>query len=373
MSAYLQILSGVPDAQRVPLRPGRFTLGRGDQAHIQIFSHQISRIHAELVIGEDGSATVLDRGSANGTAVNGKFISTAALSDGDKIMLGEVVIEYRAGTAPVAQDAAAAPIRPQPFAPRPSAYVAATKVIADRLRPRALWPLFTLLFSISFLALALASGFSYKRLVEAKLTQESVSRAHDLVRYLAEKNREDLRLGNELLLDVDTVLKERGVKQAYLINAKGRIVAPVAKMNKADNDPFTLEALTQNSDQKIVPVFNPAAGAYTFVHPVRSYDEKKGTYETIGAAKIVFSARDAIGELPELTRLLTLLIVAALLMSLLLGWILSRTLADPLARLAERIHQWRSGQVPRKEDAPFKEYAPLYDAVQRAIEESDPS
>ena len=372
MNYHLHILSGVPDPQKIPLRPGRFLIGRGDQAHIQIFSHQISRAHAELVVDETG-VTILDRGSANGTAVNGKFVSSAALKPGDKIMLGEIVIEL--GVQDGASDALAssAPIRPQPFAPRPSAYVAATKVIADRLRPRSLWPLFTALFSLSFLALAIVSGVSYKSLVQNRLTQESLARAHDLVRYLAEKNREDLRLGNELLLDVDTVLKEKGVKQAILVNAKGRIVAPVSKLNKTDNDPFTLEALTQNSDQKILPIYNPSLRTYTFVHPVRTYDEKTGTYETIGAAKIVFSARDAVGDMPELTRLFMLLVTAAILLALLLGWVMARTLTTPLTRLTERIHQWRSGQIPGKDEPPFKEYAPLYDAVQRAIEESDPS
>jgi len=363
----LQILSGTQDRQTVSLKPGRYTIGRGDQAHIQIFSHQISRIHAEVIVEED-QVTVLDRGSANGTAVNGKFVTSSILKSGDKIMLGEVVIEYNliGGGHPQT-----APIRPQPFTPRPSAYIAATKVIADRLRPRALWPLFTSLFSLAFLLIAVFSGISYKRLIEAKLTQESVARAHDLVRYLAEKNREDLRLNNELLLDVDTVLKEKGVKQAYIVNAKGRTVAPVSRLNKADNDPYILEALTQNSDQKIVPAYNPNKRTYTFAHPIRTYDDKRGTYETIGAAKIVFSAEDAVGELPEANRLFILLVTAALGLALLLGWVMSKTLINPLAKLTERIHQWRSGQMTQKENAPFKDLEPLYDAVQRAIEESE--
>lgn len=367
MNHRLNILSGAADRQTIDLKPGRYTIGRGDQAHIQIFSHQISRIHAELVV-EENQVTVLDRGSANGTAINGKFISSGILKHGDRIMLGEVVIEYHHLSDGSAQ---ATPIRPQPFAPRPSAYIAATKVIADKLRPRALWPLFTSMFCFAFLLIAVFSGVSYKRLIETKLTQESISRAHDLVRYLAEKNREDLRLNNELLLDVDTVLKEKGVKQAFIINAKGRTVAPVSRLNKADNDPYTLEALTQNSDQKILPAYHPTKGTHTFVHPIRIYDDKKGTYETIGAAKIVFSTQDAMGDLPEANRLFTLLITAALGLALLMGWIMTKTLSNPLAKLTERIHQWRSGQMPRKENAPFKDFEPLYDAVQRAIEESD--
>lgn len=363
MSQRLTILSGSTEQQVIPLKPGRYTIGRGDQAHIQIFSHQISRIHAELVV-EPEQTTLLDRGSANGTAINGKFVSSSVLRDGDKIMLGEVVIEYKNETT-------GAPIRAQAFSPRPSVYAAATRVIADKLRPRSLWPLFTGLFALVLMSMALVSGLSYKNLIEVKLTQESIQRAHDLVRYLAEKNREDLRLNNELLLDVETVLKEKGVKQAFIVNSKGRIVAPLSRLNRSDNDPFTLDALAQNTDQKIAPMFNPKARTYTFVHPVRTFDERKGTYETIGAAKIVFSPEDAIGSLPEIQRLLTLLTLSAIGMALFLGWLMSKTFLNPLSKLTEKIHLWRAGQIPTKETPPFKDFEPLYDAVQKAMEESE--
>ncbi|MCB0308121.1 MAG: FHA domain-containing protein [Bdellovibrionales bacterium] len=366
MNHLLIILAGNTDQKTVPLSNGRYTIGRGDQAHIQIFSHQISRIHAELII-ENDQATLLDRGSANGTAINGKFISTGHLKDGDKIMLGEVVIEYRN----LDQNDKASTIRPESFSPRPSAYLAATKVIADKLRPRSLWPLLTSVFGIAFLSIAILSGMSYKNLIETKLKDESLQRAHELVRYLAEKNREDLRLNNELLLDVDTVLREKGVKQAFIINSKGRIAAPVSKMNQLDNHPFTLDALAQVSDQKIMPAFNANAQTYTFVHPIRTYNDKMGTYETIGVAKIVFSAKDAIGSLPEMTRLLTLLTLSAIGLALFLGWLLTKTLANPANKLAEKIHQWRSGHLPTKTQAPFKDFEPLYDAIQRAMEESE--
>jgi pSer/pThr/pTyr-binding forkhead associated (FHA) protein len=51
----------------------------------------ISRMHAMLIAAPDGTWSVLDPGSANGTQLNGREIATGdlvALHDGDRINLG---------------------------------------------------------------------------------------------------------------------------------------------------------------------------------------------------------------------------------------------------------------------------------------------
>ncbi|MGD0067834.1 MAG: FHA domain-containing protein [Streptosporangiaceae bacterium] len=51
----------------------------------------ISRLHAMLIAAPDGTWSVLDPGSANGTLLNGREIATGdlvALHDGDRINLG---------------------------------------------------------------------------------------------------------------------------------------------------------------------------------------------------------------------------------------------------------------------------------------------
>ena len=58
-----------------------------------------------------------------------------------------------------------------------------------------------------------------------------------------------------------------------------------------------------------------------------------------------------------------------ILFSVLLGWMASRTLSAPIQQLAEKIQQWRTGQVYSQDSAPFEDFKPLYEAVERAIEE----
>jgi hypothetical protein len=77
------------------MRIGRRSVSRGLDPEIDLTGPPadpgISRLHAVLVAGPDGSWSVLDPGSANGTLVNGTEIPTGdpvPLRDGDRINLG---------------------------------------------------------------------------------------------------------------------------------------------------------------------------------------------------------------------------------------------------------------------------------------------
>ncbi len=64
------------------------TLGRHPDCWLQLSADLVSRVHAELVI-IDGRLTVQDRGSRNGTFVNGQKIQgRVELRDGDELRIG---------------------------------------------------------------------------------------------------------------------------------------------------------------------------------------------------------------------------------------------------------------------------------------------
>ena len=87
------------------MRIGRRSVSRGLEPEIDLTGPPtdpgISRLHAVLFAEPDGSWTILDPGSENGTQVNGKEISAAVrlpLHDGDRIHLGAwTVITIRVG------------------------------------------------------------------------------------------------------------------------------------------------------------------------------------------------------------------------------------------------------------------------------------
>ena len=72
------------------------TIGRGEAANIRITSNAVSRIHARFFL-KDGKAHVMDMKSMNGTTLNDlPVLEPTALTPGDKVLLGEVPIQWLA-------------------------------------------------------------------------------------------------------------------------------------------------------------------------------------------------------------------------------------------------------------------------------------
>jgi DNA-binding winged helix-turn-helix (wHTH) protein len=88
----------VAGAVEIPLRPGETLLGRGPECGVRLPSPQASRVHARLSIA-GGRAVLEDRGSRNGTWVNGVRIEVPIeLSDGDELLFGTYRAVFRTTT-----------------------------------------------------------------------------------------------------------------------------------------------------------------------------------------------------------------------------------------------------------------------------------
>ena len=71
----LRIIGGLDAGASVPLAPGRVRLGRGEEAEVRVACRDVSRLHCEIEVAEDGTVTVADLGSRNGTDVNGTRVA----------------------------------------------------------------------------------------------------------------------------------------------------------------------------------------------------------------------------------------------------------------------------------------------------------
>lgn len=88
-SPYLIVLSGPQFGEVFDLDPGKeFLLGRHPDAHVWIRDDGVSRRHATLAIGADGTAHLSDLGSANGTWIDGARVSEHTIRDGNRFQLG---------------------------------------------------------------------------------------------------------------------------------------------------------------------------------------------------------------------------------------------------------------------------------------------
>ncbi|MFN7953788.1 MAG: FHA domain-containing protein [bacterium] len=96
---------GVPAVLRVLEGPGKgdtwaihgaLRIGRGDTNDLSIADRNVSTLHAMLEPAGAGRFRIRDLESRNGTFVNGERVTDRVLEDGDVVVLGSVVLKYRA-------------------------------------------------------------------------------------------------------------------------------------------------------------------------------------------------------------------------------------------------------------------------------------
>ena len=87
----LEIQQKGEEASVEEFEPGEIQIGRVNGNDIVLPKGNISKRHAKIVYA-NGSATLSDTNSTNGTFLNGERITSNPLSPADKIYLGEFVI-----------------------------------------------------------------------------------------------------------------------------------------------------------------------------------------------------------------------------------------------------------------------------------------
>ncbi len=94
---------------------GSVIVGRAVTSDLPIYDPTVSRQHAEVTIDDEG-VQVCDKGSANGTFLNGAQITEASAIDGDIVTFGRVAFKVVAVTP---EEARPATHEPMDFAPPP--------------------------------------------------------------------------------------------------------------------------------------------------------------------------------------------------------------------------------------------------------------
>ncbi len=95
VSAHLVIAQGNDAGQEIEIRPGKsYTIGRGLDNDVVLTDIAVSRKHFDLR-HEDGSWVIIDRGSGNGTVVNGNIEDNPfMLANGDTIEIGNTTFRF---------------------------------------------------------------------------------------------------------------------------------------------------------------------------------------------------------------------------------------------------------------------------------------
>ncbi len=91
--ARLVIKEGENKGMSFEIRDVHFSIGRDLSNDIQLLFPKVSRIHAEISFSE-GTYTVRDKGSRNGTFINGEKMSVSILKNGDLIGIGDSTLMF---------------------------------------------------------------------------------------------------------------------------------------------------------------------------------------------------------------------------------------------------------------------------------------
>ena len=77
----------------IEMNSPEFSFGRGKEVNYTINHKTVSRNHF-IVTYDNGSYTIQDLGSSNGTLVNGNKVTQAKLNHGDVIGAGEILLTF---------------------------------------------------------------------------------------------------------------------------------------------------------------------------------------------------------------------------------------------------------------------------------------
>ncbi len=287
----LMVVSGPEKGRAYSINEiGDTSIGRADSNDIILESKKVSKQHCVLVV-DNGKVGVKDCGSSNGTFVNGVLSKEKHVRTGDRISVGEYVLEVvnverrRAPalanaqphlvSVPLANHApqgsqmpmASGGMNPMGALPglggtglhqaaglggeapkkdTPQSLKERIQFIfenyilnfAYNLNEKHEWR--TLMAGMFVILVVFGSIGGVYPLVEAtkeKLTQEAAGRALVLARQMVDRNSTHIFEKNESKLDVSYIEREPGVRAAYITDMEGRVLAPSRLLNQYLTEP----------------------------------------------------------------------------------------------------------------------------------------
>jgi hypothetical protein len=90
----LAILEDLEDGTAYPIQTAVVQIGRDRANDIVLEDQTVSRLHAVLEQGADGSFRIDNRSDVNGTLVNHRVVATSSLQDGDLITMGTCTFRF---------------------------------------------------------------------------------------------------------------------------------------------------------------------------------------------------------------------------------------------------------------------------------------
>lgn len=338
MKLNIKIIKDGELTKTADLGPGKYKVGRGTESDVVLPDKSVSKKHATLAIKKN-KITVTDRDSTNGIYHNGEKIESKTFDSDFEVEIGVFVMK---GTLP-----------------KKIAYKEKKLVFFEKIASTNIKTLSFISLAVMMLLTFAAVYFPLGGQVRDYQARELEKRGVMLAKYLSEINRYYFIRGLNDLVTTYPISEEEGVVNVYIVNSRGKVLAPEEDLGKFKDVP-ELHSAMQEGKLKIV---DEGSGRKTIYYPLR--DQNK----TIAVTAILYDFRQA-GESIESDvksssygLLLMLLVICGVLASLMM-----KAFLLPLKKLGEEVSvAAKDGRGTLDFKSPYKEIDNLSEAFNRLL------
>lgn len=402
------VIAGPNRGTSYALQGGETAIGRQPGNEIVLPSSKVSRRHCVLVVNNE-DILLRDEGSANGTFVNGVLTRTKKLAPGDRVSVGEFVLELKKAAQAKLSHAPAVGMdfgNVIPFpggnaseysTPSPSA---AGPTFQGDLPPQDLkgkilwgfekyvmpmfyswnlstdWKTIWIVLVLGFLAgNVLISVFPLLEANRTTIVRETGQRALGLARQLAERNQTPLALNQPAKTTIGNVEYENGVVVAAITDMKLTIQAPGNRVGKVfSGSDAAIFAAAQARNYIKGGEFRGRARqvndkTVAAVEPIVAYDQGRAQMLPVGLAVVVIDLAASLPEMGELGLIYSKTMILSGLLGAFIFFVLFRMTVKPFEVLNEDIDKALKGEASQVTRS-FKreEFEQLLDAINSALQ-----
>ena len=410
----LTVIAGPNRGTSYAAQGGTITIGRQSGNTIVFQSSKVSKLHCTIDVSDE-EVTLKDNESSNGTFVNGMLTKFRKLRPGDRVSVGEYVLELNQPGSKLAKPGRAliglATDLPGQL---PGNIINHTpmNVMAGMgggqfdqnqmmnqapkdLRAKALWffenRIMTIFYSLNLkhewkiLCVGIFSVFTVVNLVSAiypllqsnqtSLIREIGSKARFMAKQIAEQNVGFLAARAETKTDLGIVENAPGVKAAFLVDLDNRILAPGAKLNQYLANGTEAVIATRgrdafrNGQETGFYLYDDVSSLVVAVEPVKVLSPTLGKNIVVAMAVVSIDSALSTPDIGEMGLVYSEALILAAILGGLMLIILYRLTLNPFETLNEDMNQALKGdinQVPYQ----FKldEVSALWDLINSAIQ-----
>lgn len=259
--------------------------------------------------------------------------------------------------------------------PSPTAAAAETPLFAAGLQqvqrqvvskirfPRMAWRTkFVLMLTLVLIFLVIVITVPLLTIQEKTTVNMSLERGKAFANALAARNSYAIINNQQLLLDSEFIKKEHGVKDAFLLDAQGRVLSPVSRSGEIVSQ---IEGISKNTTQiKIHEEGVTASGDYNMVIPI-----KNDNAQTVGLAWITYTPAGLSDSATNIALVIMLVIFLAVIGGVALVWGATNITVKPLMALQEATELVVRGDATQVDVlAGFAEVNALAHSINRLIE-----